>query len=137
VLDYGIDLMTSERGADGTFTTVVSVRRFGEARFTGTAAAPVGPFESGRGITLRVTFDDGQQRTDAWDGRARDKTFRYRSSTRAASAVVDPDHVLLLDMHQTNNSRGMTSRAGAAASRWALVWMAWLEHALLNYAALV
>lgn len=137
VFDYGVGQMTSERGTDGTFTTVVVVRRFGEARFTGAAAAPVGPFESGRGITLRVTFDDGQQRTDVWDGRSGDKTFRYRSAARAASAVVDPDHVLLLDVDRTNNSRSMTPRTGAAASQWALLWMAWLEHALLNYGALV
>jgi len=137
VFDYAVGTVTSERDTTGSFTTLVVVRRIGEARFTGASAAPVGPFESGRGITLRVMFEDGQQRSDVWDGRARDKTFRYRSAARAASAVVDPDHVLLLDVHQTNNSRSVTPRAGAAASQWALLWMAWLEHALLNYGALV
>jgi hypothetical protein len=137
VFDYAVDQVTSEREADGAFTTVVVVRRVGDARFTGTAAAPVGGFESGRGISLRVSFDDGRQRTDVWDGRARDKTFRYRSAARAVSAVVDPDRVLLLDVHRTNNSRSVTPRTGAAASQWALLWMAWLEHAILNYAALV
>jgi len=137
VFDYGIGMVTSERAEDGSFTTVVVVRRVGDARFTGATAEPVGPFESGRGISLRVAFDDGQQRTDAWDGRAHDKTFRYRSASRAVSAVVDPESVLLLDVHRTNNSRSVTPRTGAAASQWALLWMAWLEHVLLNYGALV
>ena len=137
VFDYGVGLVTSEPEGDGTFTTVVVARRFGEARFTGATAAPLGPFESGRGINLRVTFEDGRQRTDTWDGREREKTFRYRSPARALSAAVDPDRILLLDVHQTNNGRSVTPLAGTAASRWALLWMAWLEHALLTYSALV
>ena len=112
-------------------------RRFGDAQFTGASAAPIGPFESGRGITLRVTFEDGQQRTDYWDGRNREKTFHYRSPARAVSAAVDPDRTLLLDLKQTNNSMTLDPRASVAASRWAARWLAWLENALLNYAALV
>ena len=52
----------------------VVVRRIWRGAFHRPAAAPVGPFESGRGISVRVTFDDGQQRTELWDGRSRDKT---------------------------------------------------------------
>lgn len=137
VFDYGVGLLTSKPEGDGTFTTVVVARRFGEARFTGATAAPVGRFESGRGISLRVTFEDGRQRTDTWDGREREKTFRYRSPAAAVSAVVDPDQILLLDVHRTNNGRSVAPLAGSAASRWALLWMVWLEHALLGYGALV
>jgi len=137
VFDYGVGLVTSEPDAAGTFTTVVVARRFGEAQFTGASASPLGPFESGRGISLRVTFEDGQQRTDTWDGRAREKTFRYRSPARAVTAVVDPDRILLLDVRRTNNGRSVTPRSGAAASRWAVLWIVWLEHALLSYGALV
>jgi len=137
VFDYGIGLLTSERGADGAFNTVVIARRFGDARFTGASAAPIGPYESGRGITLRVTFEDGRQVTDAWDGRDREKTFRYRSPSRAVSAVADPDRTLLLDLRQTNNGLTLAPQSGAAASRWAGLWLAWLQHALLTYGALV
>lgn len=135
--DYGVGLLTSEREQDGAFVTVVAARRFGDAKFTGASAAPIGPFESGRGITLRVTFEDGQQRTDYWDGRNREKTFHYRSPARAVSAAVDPDRTLLLDLKQTNNSMTLAPRASVAASRWAARWLTWLEHALLNYGALV
>ena len=135
--DYGIGRLTSDRQPEGAFDTVVVVRRLGEAVFTGTSAAPIGSFESGRGIALRVTFEDGQQRDDYWDGRSREKTFHYRSPARAASAMVDPDRTLLLDLHQTNNSMTLAPRARTAATLWAARWMAWLEHALLNYGALV
>lgn len=137
VFDYGVGLLTSEREQDSAFVTVVVARRFGDAQFTGASAAPIGPFESGRGITLRVTFEDGQQRTDYWDGRNREKTFHYRSPARAVSAAVDPDRTLLLDLKQTNNSMTLAPRASVAASRWAAHWLTWLEHALLNYGGLV
>ena len=135
--DYGVGLLTSDRQLDGAFVTVVVARRFGDARFTGASAAPIGPFESGRGITLRVTFEDGQRRTDSWDGRGREKAFTYRSPARAVSASVDPDRTILLDLQQTNNSRTLSPRAGAAAARWAARWLSWLENALLNYGAFV
>ena len=135
--DYGVGLLTSDRQQDGAFVTVVVAHRFGDARFTGASAAPIGPFESGRGIMLRVTFEDGQRRTDYWDGRGREKAFTYRSAARAVSASVDPDRTILLDLQQTNNSRTLSPRAGAAAARWAARWLSWLENALLNYGALV
>ena len=53
--------------------------------------------------------------TDAWDGRGREKTFRYRSPSRAVSAVLDPDRTLLLDLRQTNNGLTLAPRSGAAA----------------------
>ena len=109
--------MISKRAADGVFDTEVLARRIGDAQFTGTSAVPIGPFESGRGIMLRVTFEDGGQVADTWDGRRPEKTFRYRSPTRAVSAVVDPDRVLLLDVQQTNNGLILSPQSAAAASR--------------------
>lgn len=135
--DYGVGNLESVRAADGVFETSVIARRVGDAQFPGAGAAPVGPFESGRGLALRVMFEDGQQRTDYWDGRSAEKTFRYRSPARAVSAAIDPDHLLLLDVKQTNNSVTLAPQAGVAASRWAARWLPWLEHALLNVAALV
>ena len=137
VFDYGVGHLESARTADRAFDTTVTVRRFGDAQFTGASATPVGPFESGRGLVLRVIFEDGQQRTDYWDGRSLEKTFRYRSPARAVSAAIDPDHLLLLDLKHTNNSITLAPQAGVVASRWAIRWLPWLMHALLNAAALV
>ena len=137
IFDYGVGLLTSERQPDGAFATIVVARRLGDAAFTGASAPPIGQFESGRGIALRVTFEDGQHRTDYWDGRNLEKTFHYRSPARAVSAAVDPDRTLLLDLRQTNNSMTLAPLAGVAASRWAVRWLAWLENALLNYGVLV
>ena len=136
VFDYSVAGLASQPDAAGTFATTVVARRDGDARFTGSSATPVGPFEAGRGVAVLLTFADGQQRIDYWDGRAREKTFHYRSQAKAVSAIVDPDRTILLDLRRTNNSRTLTPKTGAAASIWTVRYMIWLEDLLLTYASL-
>jgi hypothetical protein len=137
VFDYGIEGLATEPDADGRFVTTVTARRYGDALFTGASGGRTGAFDNGRGITLRVAFADGQTRTEWWDGRDERRTFRYRSPAGAVSATIDPDRVLLLDLDRTNNSRTLTPRAAAAATRWSGIYLLWLEHLLLSYASLL
>ena len=133
VLDYAIAELTSVHGPAGGFDTTVVAARLGDGAFTGSSAPRVGPFESGRGLTVLVTFADGERVAEHWDGRDARQTFGYRGPSRAVSATIDPNRSLLLDVNRTNNSRMVTSTSGAAATRWAARWMMWLEHALLTY----
>jgi hypothetical protein len=57
----------------------------------------------------------------------------YRGPSRAFSATIDPDRMLLLDLNRTNNSRMLTPRTSEAATRWAARWMTWFENVLLTY----
>jgi hypothetical protein len=134
--DYAVERLESVPTNDGLFETTVVAARLGNALFTGSSGQPSGPFERGHGIAVRVSFADGETRTDYWDGRRTSKTFVYRSRARAASVEVDPDHIVLLDMHPVNNSRSLTPRAGVAATRWSARWLLWLEDWLLTCAAL-
>ena len=52
---------------------------------------------------------------------------------RARSAEVDPDRILLLDANYTNNSRTLAPATRAAARRWSLAWLVWLQDHLLTY----
>jgi hypothetical protein len=137
VYDYGVERLASQPHPGGVFETTVVARRYGDAQFTGSSTLPVGGYESGRGVALLVTFADGHRQIDYWDGRSREKVFRYRSAARALSAIVDPDRILLLDLQQTNNSKTLAPSAGPAATRWAGRFMLWLENSLLTYASLV
>jgi aminopeptidase N len=118
VFDYGIESLKSTPG-DGQFRTSVMVRRYGEAVFP---------------VPLRVTFEGGDQVTEQWDGLDRWKLFTYDRPVRALSAQVDPDRVLLLDVNYTNNSRTLRPQGDAAATKWALKWMIWLQDSLLTWA---
>lgn len=136
VFDYGIDTFGSRRdtgrgffgepgarqfaasdGREGYRTTVV-VRRYGEGEFP---------------VDVRVVFADGEEVRERWDGRDRWKRLEYHRASRAVSAQVDPDRVLLLDVDYTNNSATLEPRAAEAARKWSLAWLIWLQDHLLTY----
>ncbi len=104
--------------AGTTYETVVVVRRLGDGVFP---------------VDVVVTFADGEHVRERWDGRDRWRAFRYERDARAVSAAVDPDHVLLLDLNTTNNSRTLAPRHREAATRWAAQWLVWLQDLLMTY----
>jgi aminopeptidase N len=120
VFDYAVDELKSAR--DGAvFRTELIVRRNGEA------IAPV---------DVLVTFADGSQQRETWDGQARWRRYTFDRASRAMSAQVDPDRVLLLDVNYTNNSKTLEPQSARAATKWSLAWLIWLQDALLAWAAL-
>ena len=84
-------------------------------------------------VDVRLTFDDGEVRTERWDGEARWHEFTHTGPSGVRSAEVDPTRTLLLDVNFTNNSRTLQPRAGEAARKWSLRWMVWLQDALLTW----
>ena len=94
------------------------VRRFGEGIFP---------------VDVKVVFDNNQNVRWQWDGRERWKLFEVDRPVRAITAQVDPERVLLLDVNYTNNSKSLEPRAKAAARKWSLVWLIWLQDHLLTY----
>ena len=104
------------------FRTTVVVRRYGEAVFP---------------IDVVTTFEDGSRRTERWDGVDRRRIYVYEGASRARTAQVDPNRILMLDVNYTNNSRTIRPRAASAATKWSLAWMGWLQDLLLTYASLV
>jgi hypothetical protein len=88
-------------------------------------------------VDLLVTFKNGEQVREHWDGVDRWKLYAYARLSPALSAQVDPDRVLLLDVNITNNSMTLEPKAETAATKWSLTWMVWLQDCLLSWAALV
>jgi hypothetical protein len=118
--DYGIQDFRSDKDADN-YRTLVVVRRYGEAIFP---------------VDVRVTFADGKQVTEHWDGKDRWHLYTYNWAQRAVTAQADPDRVLLLDVNLTNNSKALAplDRFGPeAATKWSLKWMVWLQDCLLTW----
>ena len=102
--------------------TELVVRRYGEAIMP---------------VDVLVSFADGQQVRDHWDGRDRWKAWRWERSARAVTAQVDPERVLLLDVNYTNNSWTLRPETAEAARKWTSAWFVWLQDALLTWASLV
>ena len=135
--DYGIDSLRSGPAADRGFfgdsqqqtfksgdeaadryRTTVIVRRHREGIFP---------------VDVRVVFENGQEMRWHWNGRDRWKAFELVQASRARSAEVDPDRVLLLDANVTNNSITLAPKAEPAARKWSLAWLIWLQDHLLTY----
>ncbi len=117
VFDYAIDVLQSERVGDVYRTTVVA-RRPGEGVFP---------------VDVTVTFENGEEQRWRWEGRERWKRFETSRPVKALHAQVDPDRVLLLDVNRTNNSVTLQPRTTAAARKWSLAWLVWLQDHLLTY----
>lgn len=114
VFDYGVQDLKAKTAI---------VRRYGEAVFP---------------VDVRITFENGEQVTEHWDGESRWRAYTYEDRTAAIRTVeVDPDRVLLLDVNYTNNSRTADPAGPRAATKWSLKWMVWLQDCLLSWAALV
>jgi len=122
IFDYGVQDLRGGGSTDGQQRTTVVVRRLGEAMFP---------------VDVVTTFADGERVVEHWDGVDRWKEFVYERPSRAVSAEVDPDRVLLLDVNWTNNSRTTRPQGPRAATKWSLKWMVWLQDCLLSWAALV
>ena len=108
----------AEGGVPALYESLVAVRRYGDGVFP---------------VDVLVEFEDGAAERRRWDGRAQWTVYRFVRPSRAVTATVDPDRVLLLDVDFTNNSRTTRSRVVNAATRWTLAWVVWLQDLLLTY----
>ena len=135
--DYSIERLTTEavqsRGlsdaltfqetkAEGQFRTTVVVRRLEAGQFP---------------VDVLVTFSNGEQARETWNGQGRWTVFSYDKPVRAVSAQVDPERRLLLDTNYTNNTRTLEPATDRAATKWALRWMIWLQDLFMTSAFIV
>ena len=115
-------LTYEERTLDKLYRTTVVARRLGAGQLP---------------VDVLVTFTDGHQERERWNGLARWQTFTYDRPARAVSAQIDPERVLLLDTNFTNNSRTLEPARDRAATKWSLRWMVWLQDLFMTCAFLV
>jgi hypothetical protein len=137
VFDYSVDVFKSERATDRGYFDEPGGRRYSsEHRPSDRYHTTVVARRLGDGILpvdVRVVFEDGQRVQWTWDGTDRWKLFEVDHPVRAASAQVDPDRVLLLDVNYTNNSKSIAPKTKVAARKWSLAWLIWLQDHLLTY----
>jgi len=80
-------------------------------------------------VDIQVTFEDGTQVTEHWNGDQAYKKFHYEKPAKVERVVVDPDGKLFLDVNQSNNSRTRTPDR-TASKRWSLNLLLGLQHLL-------
>lgn len=132
VFDYAIDDVRSSMSGDGSYETSLTLARHG-----------TGVFEVGgdggreRSMPVLVRFADDTELRDWFDGAAPSSTIVYTAKFPVVQAAVDPEMMLLLDVNRANNTVTTSSPIRPLGIRLALHWMAWLQHRMLAYTALV
>ncbi len=101
------------------YDSTVFVRRWGEATFP---------------VDVKITFSNGEEIQEQWDGQDRWARFDYLKSAKIEKVEVDPQHKLVLDVNYTNNSWTSKPQAKKAAIKWASKWMAWLQNLIEFFA---
>ncbi|HLW84489.1 MAG TPA: M1 family metallopeptidase [Candidatus Sulfotelmatobacter sp.] len=56
-------------------------------------------------VELEVKFTKGEKVREHWDGQSRWVKFQYEKKAKIESAEIDPDHKILIDRDNFNNSR--------------------------------
>lgn len=120
--DYAVEDVIHRDLNDGRTESTVVVRRLAPGIFP---------------VQLHITFADGREVTESWDGAAAWRAWVFEEATRVARVEVDRTRTLALDVHRTNNSWTAEPRATEAANRWTQRWVTWMQHVLLTYAFFV
>jgi aminopeptidase N len=55
-------------------------------------------------VEVEVKFDNGEKVREHWDGVGRWTRFSYQKKAKVVSAELDPDHTILIDRNNFNNS---------------------------------
>ncbi len=100
------------------YRSEVVVRRLGDAWFP---------------VDVLLVFEDGHEIRESWDGRDRWRLVVVEREAKLDHAVVDPGHVLALDIDRVNNSRRVERRARMPAVKWGSKWMVWLQDLLAAF----
>jgi hypothetical protein len=87
-------------------------------------------------VELEVKFGNGETIREHWDGQSRWVKFQYEKKAKVESAEIDPDHKILLDRNNFNNSQ--TAEANGKPARkltnYFLFVTQWLGQALAWWA---
>jgi hypothetical protein len=140
VFDYGIDVLRTAPSASTGFFDRGGKPTFAQAAAAGTRRTTVVARRYGDGVfpvDVAVRFANGETVREHWDGSGQWKAFTYERAAPAVSAEVDPEHVLVLDVNTTNNSRVVQPKSAAASTKWMVTWMVWLQDLLVTYAYFV
>jgi len=87
-------------------------------------------------VEVEIKFDNGEKIREHWDGVSRWTKFSYEKKAKVESAEIDPDHKILIDRNDFNNSYTAEPH-GKAARKLGNYWLfmtQWLGQALAWWA---
>ncbi len=87
-------------------------------------------------IEVLITFTDGSEKTEKWNGKARSKTFAYPHAMQIKSAEIDPQRKIYIDQNFINNS--LTEQPeNVGVAKTARTFTVWLQNVFSYFCLLV
>ena len=130
--DYAIEDVQVSPVGNGLYESSLLLRRNGSGVFAVRSDEDREP-----SMPILMRFADGTEMRDWFDGAQPTTSLVYTAKSPVVYAAIDPDMMLLLDVNRSNNTFARESPIRPLGVRLALHWMAWLQHTMLAYAALV
>jgi hypothetical protein len=117
-LDWYLEKPPDEKKGETMYRTMVVVHRKGDFVFP---------------VDVVIKFDNGTSATEHWDGKDRWVRYTYDKKAKLVSAAIDPEHAVLLDRNDFNNSY-VDEENGRA--KWKIInYWTWCAQMLSQYLA--
>lgn len=87
-------------------------------------------------IEIRVTFEDGTEQLELWDGKARTKTFKYKGRGKVLSAELDPERKIHIDKNFLNNSLS-TKQDKTGIRKYVSQLLLWVQNSMQTLSTLI
>ncbi|MEO0728348.1 MAG: M1 family metallopeptidase [Bacteroidota bacterium] len=84
---------------------------------------------------VQITFDDGEQITESWDGKGRSQEWVYVGDRKIVSAEIDPDFKIAMDRNVLNNSLTQAPEQ-TGIFRYFVSVVGWLQSIMANMSLL-
>jgi hypothetical protein len=87
-------------------------------------------------VEVEIKFDNGERIREHWDGVSRWTRFQYEKKAKVESAEIDPDHKVLIDRNDFNNSYRVeaNTRPTRKLTNYWLFFTQWASQALAWWA---
>lgn len=102
------------KGKTKFYTSEVFVRRLGQFKFP---------------VEMVATFENGEKVRETWDGQDTWHKFSFVKPTKLASATIDPENKIVLDLNYTNNSK-MVEPSSLGVNKLSARYLFWMQFLL-------
>lgn len=87
-------------------------------------------------VEVLITFSNGEEFLEKWNGQERYKIFEYKKPTRVIAAEVDPNNKLALDINPLNNGYKLKSE-NTATYKYGSFWFYMMQNILHLFTSLI
>lgn len=87
-------------------------------------------------VDVLIFFEDGTEKMEKWDGKARSYDFQYTGDQKIDCVVIDPNHKIPIDKNSINNSLNLKQKQ-TGIWKYVASTMIWMQQVMQNVSAFI